>query len=241
MPRPTLALVLGLALTAGWLARPEARPATGLAAAGSPQDDRLDAAGAIRGRVRFAGTTPPAGTRPRVSGLGGAAGALVDRRRSVVYLDAVPRGAFDELPTTRVRMDQRDEQFVPRLLAITVGTVVEFPNSDVQFHNVFSLSRTHPFDLGRYPPGRSSTERFDRPGIVRVFCDIHSHMSAYILVFSHPYFAVTNTEDRYVISGVPPGSYTLVVWSELGAAEPRRVTVGAGAAVEVDFLVGRAG
>jgi hypothetical protein len=66
-------------------------------------------------------------------------------------------------------------------------------------------------------------------------------MSAYILVFSHPYFAVTNTEDRYVISGVPPGSYTLVVWSELGAAEPRRVTVGAGAAVEVDFLVGRAG
>jgi plastocyanin len=110
----------------------------------------------------------------------------------VVYLDAAPRQAFDELPVGRVRMDQRNEQFVPRLLAITVGTIVDFPNSDTKFHNVFSLSKTHPFDLGRYPPGKSGFERFERPGLVRVFCDIHSHMSGYILVFSHRYFAVTD-------------------------------------------------
>jgi hypothetical protein len=136
-------------------------------------------------------------------------------------------------------MDQRNEQFVPRLLAITAGTVVDFPNSDTKFHNVFSLSKTHPFDLGRYPPGKSGAERFDRPGLVRVFCDIHSHMSAYILVFSHPYFAMTDAGGRYAIGGVPPGSYTLIVWSELGTAEPRRVTITEGAATEVDFDVRR--
>ncbi len=122
-------------------------------------------------------------------------------------------------------MDQRNEQFVPRLLAITVGTIVDFPNSDTKFHNVFSLSKTHPFDLGRYPPGKSGFERFDRPGLVRVFCDIHSHMSGYILVFSHRYFAVTDADGRYAIPRVPAGTYTLMLWSELGTAEPRRVTV----------------
>jgi hypothetical protein len=136
-------------------------------------------------------------------------------------------------------MDQRNEQFVPRLLAITVGTIVSFPNNDSKFHNVFSLSKTHPFDLGRYPPGKTGAERFDRPGLVRVFCDIHSHMSGYILVFSHPYFAVTDADSRYLIRSVPAGSYTLMIWSELGNAEPRRVTVTEGATTEVDFEVAR--
>ena len=120
-------------------------------------------------------------------------------------------------------MDQRGEQFVPRVLAITVGTTVEFPNNDVTFHNVFSLSRVKHFDLGRYKPGKSGTVLFDRPGIVPVFCDIHSHMSAYILVFSHPFFSLTDDAGDYVISGVPAGAYTVLVWSELGqrAAETR--------------------
>jgi plastocyanin len=175
-----------------------------------------------------------------VSDLGASEHSSVDRRTSVVYLDAVPRQAFDELPVGRVRMDQRNEQFVPRVLAITVGTIVEFPNNDTKFHNVFSLSKTHPFDLGRYPPGKTGFERFDRPGLVRVFCDIHSHMSGYILVFSHRYFAVTDGDGRYAIPRVPPGSYTLVIWSELGSPESRRVTVAEGAVAEVDFQVGRA-
>jgi plastocyanin len=196
--------------------------------------------GAIRGRVRFPETSATVSPRPSVSDLGGSEHPAVDRRTSVVYLDAVPRQAFDELPAGRVRMDQREEQFVPRLLAITVGTIVDFPNSDTKFHNVFSLSKTHPFDLGRYPPGKSGFERFDRPGLVRVFCDIHSHMSGYILVFSHRYFAVTDVDGRYAIPRVPPGTYTLMVWSELGSAEPRRITVTDGTIAEADFQVGRA-
>jgi plastocyanin len=164
---------------------------------------------------------------------------LVNRRRIVAYLETAPREAFGELTLGRARMDQRAEQFVPRVLAITVGSTVDFPNSDKTFHNVFSLSRIRTFDLGRFPPGRTGAVRFDRPGIVPVFCDIHSHMSAYILVFSHPFFAVSDNDGRYEIHAIPPGTYSLRVWSELGTAAPRRVTVADGGVVEADFQVAR--
>ena len=135
-------------------------------------------------------------------------------------------------------MDQRNEAFVPHLLAITVGTTVDFPNSDRTYHNVFSLSRPRPFDLGRYAAGRSKSITFDRPGIVRVFCDIHSHMSAFILVFAHPFFAVTAGDGTYRIDGIPPGSYTVKVWNEVLARQSRTVTVGDGDS-EVDFVLSR--
>ena len=82
-------------------------------------------------------------------------------------------------------MDQRNETFVPHVLAITTGTTVDFPNTDRIYHNVFSLSKTRPFDLGPLRGRPLQPVRFDRPGIVRVFCDIHSHMNAFILVFGH--------------------------------------------------------
>lgn len=161
-----------------------------------------------------------------------------DRRRAVVYFETAPRGAFEYREDARATMDQRNETFVPHLLAITAGTTVDFPNNDTTFHNVFSLSRADPFDLGRYPPGKTGAWRFDEPGIVPVFCDIHSHMNAYILVFNHPFFAVTEDDGRYTIPNVPAGSYTLVVWSELGKAENRKVTVVDGETVEAEFRVG---
>jgi hypothetical protein len=114
---------------------------------------------------------------------------------------------------------------------------VDFPNSDRIYHNVFSLSKTRPFDLGRYAVGRSKSVRFDRPGIVRVFCDIHSHMSAFILVFSHPFFAVTEATGRYRIDNVPPGTYTLVAWNEGVASESRQVVVADGGSSEADFIL----
>jgi plastocyanin len=193
----------------------------------------------IRGRVSVPGAPPPP-SRPMVSDVTAPAHPVVDRRRVVVYLASAPREAFDELRPGLARMDQRGEQFVPRVLAITVGTSVLFPNNDKTFHNVFSLSRARTFDLGRYPPGRTGRPvRFDRPGIVPISCDIHTHMSAYILVFNHPFFAVSDTEGRYQIDGVPPGVYSLRVWSELGSAPPRSVTVGESGAVDVNFQVSR--
>jgi plastocyanin len=194
--------------------------------------------GSIRGRVSF-GSLPRPSDRPAVADLGARRPVQPDRTRAVVYLDPAPRQAFDTLQTSRVRMDQRGEQFVPRLLAVTVGSTVDFPNSDVTFHNVFSLSPARTFDLGRYRPGRTGSVKFDRAGIVSVFCDIHTHMSAFILVFNHPFFTVTDADGRYAIADTPAGSHTLAVWSELGPPASRRITVAAGEVVEADFRIGR--
>jgi len=114
---------------------------------------------------------------------------------------------------------------------------VDFPNHDRTYHNVFSLSKARRFDLGRYPQGESKTVRFDRPGVVRVFCDIHSHMSAFIVVFGHRFFAATDEQGRYRIEDVPPGTYALVVWNDGQARETREVQVPGQGAVEVDFVL----
>jgi len=197
--------------------------------------------GAIRGRVDLRRVPPPVEPRPNVADLGTAAAAaaldISDRLRSVVYLESAPRGAFETVETTHAVMDQRGERFVPHVLAITTGTTVDFPNSDHIYHNVFSLSKTKPFDLGRYATGHSKPMRFDRPGIVRVFCEIHSHMNAFILVFSHPFFSLTDNEGRFHIDNIPPGTYNVIAWNEGVQSEPRAVTVPDGGVAEEDFVL----
>ncbi len=192
--------------------------------------------GSIRGRVDVRRPPPAFERRPTVSDLGAPAERdQTDRSRSVVYLEAAPRGAFEQSDSARAVMDQRNETFVPHVLAITTGTTVEFPNSDRIYHNVFSLSKPRTFDLGRYAVGGSKSVRFDRPGIVRVFCEIHSHMSAFILVFSHRFFALTDADGRYRIDNIPPGTYNVVAWNEGLTSEPKTVAVPDGAASELDF------
>jgi plastocyanin len=190
---------------------------------------------AIRGRVDV---ERPASIVPRRPGEPGPPVADAGTRRAVVYFESAPRGAFEERESARATLDQRDETFVPHVLAITVGTVVDFPNNDRTYHNVFSLSKAQRFDLGRYAAGRSKAVRFDRPGIVRVFCDIHSHMNAFILVFNHRFFAVTDPQGRYEISGVPPGTYTLSAWYEGSVRDQRTVTIsGESRQGDIDFTI----
>jgi plastocyanin len=196
------------------------------------------ARGAIRGRVEAPREAPHNVPRPSVDALGQpAVPGAVERPRSVVYLETAPLGAFEEADLPRAVMDQRNQTFRPYVLAIPVGTTVDFPNNDSTYHNVFSLSKARRFDLGRYPRGLSRAVRFDRPGVVRVFCEIHSHMSAFILVFAHPYFALTDDGGRYRIERVPPGSYRLVVWHEGREREVRPIQVGQGEIVQADFVV----
>ena len=194
--------------------------------------------GVIRGRVELRRVASPSERRPTVADLGAPRERDPgDRLKSVVYLEAAPRGAFERTDPGRVVMDQRNETFVPHLLAITTGTIVDFPNSDPFYHNVFSLSKANRFDLGRYPSGKLKSVQFTQPGIVRVFCEIHSHMNAFILVFSHPFFALTDDIGRYRIDKIPPGTYNIVAWNEGDASDPKPVTVPDGGTTELDFAL----
>jgi plastocyanin len=196
------------------------------------------AGGVIRGHIELRRAPSPGERRPNVSDLGTASHRdLPDRTRSVVYLETAPRGAFEQTETGHAVLDQRNETFVPHVLAITTGTTINFPNSDRIYHNVFSLSKTASFDLGRYAVGRSKSVRFDKPGIVRVFCEIHSHMSAFILVFSHPFFAMTDSDGRYRIANVPPGNYAVIAWNEGTSSDRAPVSVPNGGVAELDITL----
>ena len=161
--------------------------------------------------------------------------AAPEIRNVVVYLkDPGFKGA---LPASRVELHQENETFVPHVLAITKGSTVDFPNDDPFFHNVFSLSSAATFNLGRYPRGKSKPQTFNKAGLVKVFCDIHSHMSASILVLDHPFFAIPGTDGNYEIRNVPAGQYTIIGWHERVGERSASVRVEAGRPVTVDLTV----
>jgi plastocyanin len=196
------------------------------------------ATGGIRGRLEIRKLDKPVERRPDVAAPGAPGPRdLPDLRRGVVYLETAPRSAFDERDPGHATMDQRNERFVPHVLAVMVGTIVNFPNSDLIYHNVFSLSRAKRFDLGRYAAGKSKAVRMDRPGVVRVFCDIHSHMNAFVLVFNHPFFDVTDVEGRFQLPSLPSGTYTIVAWYEGETRVTRSVVVPPTGWAEVDLVV----
>ncbi len=151
----------------------------------------------------------------------------------VVYLKGA---AFQGvLPTGRLMVEQRNETFLPRVTAVTRGSVVGFPNDDPYFHNVFSLSRAGTFDLGRYRQGQTREQRFTKPGLIKVFCHIHSHMSASIMVLDHPYFAVPRLDGTFTLPDVPAGKYTIVGWHERVGERSTTVEVQGGRTASIDL------
>jgi len=150
----------------------------------------------------------------------------------IVYVDVKGPGAP---PPMRATIRQVDEEFVPHVVSVTTGSTVDFPNDDLIFHNVFSLSRSATFDLGRYPRGASKSRTFNRPGIVKVFCHLHSHMSAIVRVFDHPHFATPDDEGRFTLPNLAPGRYDVVAWHERVGEVTHNVTVTAGQASTLSF------
>ena len=159
-----------------------------------------------------------------------------ERSNIVIYIERVPAGAPASPPPQAV-IRQHSERFVPHVLPVVRGTSVAFPNDDRLYHNVFSLSSARTFDLGRFPRGQSRAVTFDRPGVVQVFCHIHSDMSAVVLVVDNPYFAVPGTDGRYTIPDLPPGDYTLVAFHERIDPIRHPVRVAPGARLRVDFRI----
>lgn len=159
-------------------------------------------------------------------------------RNVVVFLRHPPsrRG-----PRRSGEIRQQEEEFAPHVIAVSAGATVSFPNHDPLFHNVFSPTPKTTFDLGRYPRGETRLQAFAEPGIVKVFCRIHSYMSAVVRVFDHPYFAIPDDSGRFSLPAPPPGIYDLVVWHERGVEEAHRVTVTArGATLDLSYPRGGA-
>lgn len=129
---------------------------------------------------------------------------------AVVWLEAPNAPAAAHAPTPV--LDQRNLDFWPHVLAVRVGTVVDFPNNDRVFHNVFSFHDGKRFDLGLYPIGTVRQVTFDHPGLSRIFCNIHPNMAAYVITVETPYFSVSDEKGRFTIASVLPGPYTYHAW-----------------------------
>jgi plastocyanin len=132
----------------------------------------------------------------------------------VVWLEPVSGRAALPTHARHAEMIQKGKTFSPHVLAVTLGTKVDFPNYDPIFHNAFSNYNGQIFDIGLYPPGTTRSIAFRREGVVRVFCNIHPAMSAVIVVLKSPYFAVSNKNGAVQIADVPPGSYRIQVFHE---------------------------
>ncbi len=132
---------------------------------------------------------------------------------------------------------QESLQFSASILPVVRGATVDFPNDDTVLHNVFSLSRTAPFDLGIYKQGTSRSVHLEETGLVRVYCNLHPEMAASIVVLENPYFSLTDEGGSYVISGIPDGEYTVRAWNDRQGEGSQEIEIAGGELVEVYFEV----
>jgi plastocyanin len=147
---------------------------------------------------------------------------------SVVYVEAIAGKTFP-VPTAKPVVDQKGLVFSPHIVAVEQGTTVEFLNSDKVAHNVFWTSvggnKKLGHNLGTWPQGEKRPFKFDNPGAVPLFCNVHPEMSAYVVVSPTPYFATTDKSGTYKIENVPDGSYTVTAWHEGAKNQSKPVTV----------------
>ena len=212
--KPFPQTAVGIALCLGMMA-----PAKGLA-------------GVIRGHIEL----PPAAAASRVrEPYAGRTSALASPsvptrglpKDAVVYVETLPADVDARIAPAadHPKLAQQNQAFAPRVIAVSVGSSVDFPNLDPIYHSVFSVSPTKRFDLGRYGRGHSKRVVFTKPGLVNVYCDIHSNMEGFVLVVPNHAFARPDDEGRFALPDLPPGRYTVVVWHPDAGTVRREVTV----------------
>lgn len=136
---------------------------------------------------------------------------------AVLWLKPLTPGVASQwttAPRTGYTLLQKDKMFTPHLLVVPTGSVVQFPNADPFFHNVFSLFNGQRFDLGLYEAGKTKAVTFSREGVSYIFCNIHSDMSAVVVSLSTPFYSIADAHGTFHIDGVPVGEYELHVWME---------------------------
>jgi plastocyanin len=139
-------------------------------------------------------------------------------RQAVVYFEPAAGGSVRAAAAPFDMVTQK-KQFLPRVLAVPKGSRVRFPNQDPILHNVFSVSPENAFDMGLYKKGPGKERRFDNPGVVRVYCNVHHDMVAYLLVLETPFSTAPNAQGEFVLTGLPRGRGKLTVWHEQAEAQ----------------------
>ena len=198
-------------------------------------------AGTVTGILRVGAVSPGVSANPypgRASALPGRHdvphGRVTD---AVVYVDKLSARAESLVtgnPSGRV-LAQKNQAFSERVLSCVVGTTVDFPNQDPIFHNVFSVSPTKRFDLGKYPRGKSKQVTFKKAGLVQVFCDIHPSMSCFILVLPNRAFTRPEEDGSFALPRLPAGTYTVKVWHPDFGEQAHTVKVPASGDVALDL------
>jgi plastocyanin len=192
-------------------------------------------------RVTAALKTLPAGTAAQPATVGGSEADDPDRRpaagslHGAIKIDGKPstgfgvvmlwpeKGGKKRVPKQRI-VEQRDKTFAPHVTAVPVGSTVSFPNFDPIFHNVFSLSRAKAFDLGMYKNGETREVKLDKPGIVRLGCNLHANMSAYVIVVDAPHYVIVENDGSYSFKSLAPGKYKVQAWNEQ-SSEPMTTSI----------------
>lgn len=160
--------------------------------------------------------------------------AAINPPAAIVYLEG--NFAVKPIAHSSAQMAQKNMMFAPDLIAVVVGTTVEFPNLDDTYHNVFSYSKTKRFDLGRYRKDeKPGAIIFDKPGAVTLHCDIHERMRGTILVLETPYFTKTDAQGHYRLEHLPAGNFSVKAWITEREVRAQPVELKSGSAVHVDF------
>ncbi len=136
-----------------------------------------------------------------------------DASHVVIWIEGAHRAGE---PAPRLTMKSEKKRFTPRVLAVPLEGAVDFPNVDPIYHNVFSVSGANRFDLGLYRAGASKEKKFEQPGLVRVYCNIHPQMIGFVMVVDSDFSTVTGPDGSFRFEGVPLGPRRLKIWHEEG-------------------------
>lgn len=178
------------------------------------------------------GAAVPVGTvQGTVKTVGSADGPVI------VYLKDLPGTVVP--PKERQRVRQKNTQFMPRVLIVVKGEIVDFPNEDLFYHNVFSVDEGNTFDLGLYRGGVSKSARMKEAGEMKVYCNIHEDMAATVLVVDNPHYVAIDSDGSFKLEGVPAGKRTLVAWSASHEPKELEVVVSPTAAASADVTLAR--
>lgn len=153
---------------------------------------------------------------------------------TVLFIKEFPNQP-DPKPVEGAELMQKNQMFIPHIMVVPVGTTVEFPNADNVYHNVFSFSKTKTFDLGRYAQGKSKSVKFDKPGMVDVFCEIHSDMRAYVIVVPNEFYTTAGSNGEFIIRNVPPGKHVIAAWHKSFAVKEYNITVPESGEIEINI------